>query len=269
MFERFLWNDAGTLEDQTIEWSDPYAETAAWDAKSYLYVSSFLPFNHKYFDIATANDQSGTLSVEVYVNNSWVSVVDIVDYTADLTKSGNIYFTTDIDYGWDLEGESSDITELSTTNIYNTYWMRFGFGAAAASALVINYIGQKFCNDHALFSEYPILNNTALMNQFKTGQTDWIPQEVNASTFIVRDLTSRKMILSKDQVLDTKRYELACVHKTAEIIFGGLGTAYIEDKKTAKKEYGISMNQGQYSVDLNQNARLDRSEKIISHRMTR
>jgi len=99
MLERFFWDDDGTLKDQTKEWSNPHADSAIWDGKSRLYMSSFLPFNTKYFDITVANDQGGTLDIDIWYNDGWVSVVDNIDYTNLLTESGNILFTVDENKG--------------------------------------------------------------------------------------------------------------------------------------------------------------------------
>lgn len=275
MFERYFYNDDGTLVDRTIEWSNPYSSTGAWDAKSYLYISSYLPFNHRYFDVSTANDKSGTLTIDVWYNSEWTSVVDIVDMTStsgiSLAKSGNIYFTVDTLKTWEIEDDSSEITELSTTKVYNSYWMRLGYNASVDSATVINYIGYKFCEDVDLYTLYPIFNNTALMTQFKSGKTNWNDQTISASKIIVSDLTSRELIHSKDQIMDSSRYQQSCIHKTAEIIYAGLGTSYRDDKNDAAKEYANAMNVGNFNIDINADGKLDRIEKVGSKisRMTR
>jgi len=264
MFDRYFIDDAGTIIDRTIPWSNPFTATGAWDCKTYLYVSSFFPFNHKFFEIETANDQAGTLTIDIWYNNAWVSVADIIDYTKGtntLEVSGNINFTVDKDEGWDQEDDSSDITELADTKVYSVYWMRFGYDASSDSALVINYIGNRFCDDNALFSQYPLFNNSSIMTRFKAGKADWTTQEVSASDAIITDLKSRNMILSKDQILDSKRYEIPCVHKTAEIIFAGLGISYAEDRADARKYYTESMNSGDWGIDQNLNGNYDRSEK--------
>jgi len=266
MFERFFYNDDATLVDRTIEWSNPYSSTGAWDAKSYLYISSFLPFNHRYFDVATANDKAGTLSIDVWYNSAWTSVVDIVDKTRtsgiSLAQSGNIYFTIDKLKAWEQEDESSDITELSTTNIYNAYWMRIGYDASVDSATVINYIGYKFCEDIDLYTYYPLFNNSGLKTQFKSGKTDWNDQTISASMAIVSDLKSRELIVSKNQLMDSSRYLSACVHKTAEIIYAGLGTAYRDDRIDATKQYTEAINACNFNIDTNGDGKLSRVEKV-------
>lgn len=271
MFERFFYDDDGTLVDRTIEWSNPYSASGAWDAKSYLYCSSYLPFNHRYFDVATTNDKSGDLSVDIWYNSEWTAVVDIInDTVADgvsFGKSGIITFTPDTLKGWDIEDDSADITELSTKSIYNVYWMRFGYDAATDSNLVINHIGQKFCDDYALYSIYPLLNVAALKTQFETGKTDWVTQEISASSIIVSDLKRRNLAVSKNQVLDTKRFELPCIHKTAEIIFSGMGSSYVDDKNEARKAYDDAMNAGSFNIDVTKDGKADRVEQEITHRM--
>ncbi len=263
MFERFFWDDDGTLKDQTIEWSNPHADSAIWDGKSRLYMSSFLPFNTKYFDITVANDQGGTLDIDIWYNDGWVSVVDAIDYTELLTKSGNIVFTVDENKGWMIEDKSSDVEGLTTTNIYDSYWLRLTLNAAADSALSINYIGQKFAEDSDLTLKYPMLQNTALMTAFKAGKTDWKDQLVLASEFIVSDLKSRNLIISKDQLLNVARFKDACCHKASEIIFHGLGEKWFDHATKAQARYSEDMNMDNFGIDLNGDGEPSRAEQAV------
>jgi hypothetical protein len=270
MFERFYWDNDGTLTDQTIEWSNPYSNAAVFDGKSYLYISSYLPFNHRYFDISVANDQGGTLSIEHWYNDEWNTTVDNLDYTEKLTKSGNILFTIDEDNGWDAEDDSSDITELSTTKVYNAYWMRLTLAASVASSLSINYIGYKFAEDSDLLLKYPMLRNTALKTAFATGKEDWHDQLILASDFIISDLKSRNLMISKNQLLTLDRFTNACVYKTAEIIFTGLGEKWIDLATRANNLYNEDMNLDNFGIDQNQDGVMDRVEKtVLNQRMTR
>ena len=277
MFERFYYDDDGTLVDRTIEWSNPYTTTGAYGCEGYLYVSSYLPFNHKYFDITTANDKTGTLTVDIWHDSSWVAAADIIDYTFDGTQafgqSGSIFFTPTNTSGWMSEDDSSNIAAISTTKVYGAYWMRFGFDSATESACVINYIGSKFCSDSDLYIFYPQFYNTTMLTMFKgaeTAKTTWTAQEISASNYIVSDLKGRYIINSKNQIFDTDRFKIACVHKTAEYIFGGMGNSYVEQKVEAKKAYEDAMNGDFFGVDTNADGHMDRSEKtIVMRRMTR
>jgi hypothetical protein len=263
MFDRFFADNAGTLIDRTREWTNPYTDAAAWDAKTYIYSASFFPFNHRYFDISTANDQAGALDVQVWYNNEWKSVADIIDYTKgtnSLEESGNIQFTLDDDFGWEIEGDSSDITELASTKVYNAYWMRFVYDAAAGSALIINYIGLRFCEQSELYIYYPVFNNSALLDAYASGKTDWNDQIASASSLIVKDMKSRNFIQSKDQLLDSDRFKEACIHKTAEIIFSGLGESYADDKIAARKMFRDDMDKGNFVIDANASGTAERDE---------
>lgn len=263
MFERFFWDDDGTLTDQTKEWSDPHSNTALWDGKSYLYISSYLPFNHKYFDIDVANDQDGTLAIEIWYNGDWRAVSDIIDFSDKLTASGNIVFTIDDTYGWTNESDSSDIDELSTTKVYDAYWARITLACATDSALKLNYIGYKFAEDSDLLIKYPMLRNQSLKTAFETGKTDWKDQLIIASQFIISDLKSRNLVFSKDQLLDIHRFKDACCYKAAEMIFGGLGEKWFDYVIKAQERYKEDMNMDNYGIDQNADSVLSRSESTV------
>ena len=271
MFERFFWDNNGTLEDKTIEWTNPNSKTAPYDGQGYIYISSYLPFNHRYFDIDIVNDQGGTLKIDHWWSSEWKTVVDNLDYSELMTKSGNILFTIDKDNGWDAECESSDIPELANTNVYDAYWMRVSLQTPAPSALTINYIGYKFAEESDLFFKYPMLNNARLKSAFASGKTDWNDQLFDASQYIVKDLKSRKIVISKNQVLTLDRYRDACVHKAAEIIFNGLDEKWVNYIDMARDSYSKDMNLEDYGVDQTGNGQMDRIEKasISNGRMSR
>jgi hypothetical protein len=263
MFERFFWDDDGTLKDQTIEWSNPHSDSAIWDGKSRLYMSSFLPFNTKYFDITVANDQGGTLDIDIWYNDEWVSVVDSIDYTDLLTKSGNIVFTVDENKGWMIEDKSSDIEGLTTTNIYDSYWMRLTLATTSDSALSINYIGHKFAEDSDLLLKYPMLKSQSLKTAFATGKTDWHDQLVLASDFIIDDLKSRALIISKDQLLNVTRFKNACCYKAADIIFHGLGEKWFDHATKAEARYAQDMHMDNFGIDINGDGEPSRFEQTV------
>jgi len=270
MFERFYWDDDGTLTDQTIEWSDPHSETALWDGKSYLYISSFLPFNHRYFDIGVANDQAGTLAIQIWYNNDWRTVSDSLDFSKKLTESGNIVFTIDDTYGWMRESDSSDITALATTKVYDSYWMRLTLACATDSALTLNYIGYKFAEDSDLTLKYPMLGRASLKTAFASGKTDWADQLILASQFVIADLKSRNLIFSKDQILDMKRFKDACCYKAAEMIFGGLGEKWNDTSGQARTRYSEDMNMDNFGIDQNADGILSTGEAVTRiRRMSR
>lgn len=265
MFNRLLLKENAIINDVSMGLSDLWGEPTDWNGMGYLYISSFLPFNHKYFEIYNPNDQAATVAIETYVNGQWVAVDDIIDGTNGFIRSGNIIFTP-AETAWELVGDSSDIAELSTTKIYNSYWLRIAIGAASDSALRLSYVGQKFCNDNDLFGKYPLVDSRRLMDAFKKGKQSWSDQCLLASERIAKDLKAKNVILSADQIIDLKTYEEPAVHKTAEIIFHGLGNSYLVNKEAAKKEYYATLNLNKFGVDLNKDGMQSRRESTIQSR---
>jgi hypothetical protein len=241
----------------------------AYESGQYLYIGSEAPFNHLFFDVNVANDVAATASVEIWFGNSWNAAVDVIDTTKNasgvsLAQDGYIVFTPDWQKGWDIEAKSSDVTGLSTTNVYNMYWARIAWSQTLKVTTSLDYIGQKFSDDNALFSQYPDLNNSRLMLSFKALKTSWEEQEYMAAEAIVRELKSRMIIKSKFNILDYNALQWASIHKTAQIIYAGSGANRKEDAAAAGKAYSEAMNAKLYSVDTNNNATLDPTEKTMS-----
>ena len=174
---------------------------------------------------------------------------------------GNILFTIDEDNGWDVECDSSDIPELSTTKVYNAYWMRLSLQTLSASALSIKYIGHKFAEESEMILKYPMLKNQSLKQAFEAGKIDWNDQLFDASKFIIKDLKSRKLMISKNQLLSLERYKDACCHKAAEIIFSALGEKWVDMSMSAAKDYSTDMNLEDYGLDQNGDGQMSRVEK--------
>lgn len=242
--QRVIFSDNGTLYDYSYELDDfrASAVTIPYVAgEDYIYVGSELPWNNKYIDIATANDQAADITVEIWFQEEWVEAVDILDRTKSgnnpLASDGHILFSTNDLKGWDLEDDSSDVTGLDGTAIYNMFWTRFSYDQDLGAGTQLNYMGQKFAEDDHLFDYYPDLNNTQLMTAFESGKADWNTQHYMAAQNIIRDLKRRGIIIARDQLLDHQLWQDAAIHKAASIIYGGLGRAYFENLESAGKRY--------------------------------
>ena len=70
--QRILENTSGSLIDQTLLLNDYRQDTVTleYNTGEYIYVASEWPFNSKYIDVSTANDQAATLQVQIYDGNS-------------------------------------------------------------------------------------------------------------------------------------------------------------------------------------------------------
>jgi hypothetical protein len=229
----------------------------------------FLPFNHKYFDVGTVkNAVASSVSVEIWWANAWHAAVDILDRTklvsASLSQSEVIQWNTDRLKGWDRELDSSDVTGLTGTKIYNMYWARFSWNATLTSTMALQFIGPRFSSDSILFTYYPDLNNSQLMTSFESGKTEWFIQHFMAAEVIVRDLIRTGVIISPAQIMDHDRFTEAACHKVAEIIYQALGDAYKDNKAEARKMYKETMDLKLFNLDVTQDGSLQLEERGIS-----
>ncbi len=62
-FNRVFVSDGSVLTDVSIKATDYKTDAFTWDCQNPMYISSYLPFNNKYFDIKVANDQTLDLKI--------------------------------------------------------------------------------------------------------------------------------------------------------------------------------------------------------------
>jgi len=267
--QRIVFSDNGVLSDISVATGDfrESSTTIAYAAsEDYLFIGSFLPFNHKHFDIATANDQSSSVSIDIWDGNTWIAAVDVIDQTsvagASLAQDGIISWSSDIDdSSWNREEKSSDVTGLSGTAIYNMYWARMSFSASLSASTAVDYIGHKFSKDSQLYDVYPELNDSTVLDSFETGKTDWEEQHYLAADLIIRDLKRSNKIASPDQIMDWEIFREPAIHAAAMQIYWGLAQYEKHDK--ARDKYQHFADMGFLNLDLNRDGRLGISEHVI------
>lgn len=271
--QRIFFSDNGSLTDVTKELNDFRSGSFAMSyttGEDYLYIGSDWPFNSKFFEITgTANAITAAASVEYWggENDGWKSALDILDFSdsggASLAQSGHITWKRDRDEAWVLQDKSEEIPELSLiTGIYRFFWLRISWDQSFTATLA--HVGNKFSSDDELYSIYPDLSNAGLKTQWEAGKTDWNEQTYVAAEEIVRDLKSGGIIHSASQLLDFELFRNPSIHKTAELIYTGMGKAYAEDRNAARDRYKESIDRKNFRVDLNRDANLSRGEKQVS-----
>lgn len=256
------------LTDVSAEVNAFLSGSTAMDS-AVLYVGAELPFNHKYFDITTANAAAKSLSkVEYWSGNAWIEVVDLHDGTAAAGKSlaepGNISWARDIDKaGWSAERDSDDVTGLSGTRVFNLYWSKFTWSTGDGAG-VCSYIGERFSDDNDLFAYYSELRNSTLMDAYQPNKTDWKDQSFAAADAIVKHMRRNGIIVRREQILDASLYTEASIHKTAQIAFNGLGNGYAERARDAEAAFLKAVNVRFPEVDVNGDGELSAYEKQIN-----
>lgn len=276
--QRILWLDNGVLRDLSLELNDFRGQVITFDYEpgDYLYIGTFFPFNHRYFDVFEANLIQAEPTIEYWDGTQWIAAVDILDESNDLAKSGVIRFVPDDDkQSWTPDDESNEVDGLAGTNIYDKYWLRLSWSQAFTPTTQLNYIGFCFSDDDQLYGRYPDLNNQQFKNNFEPTQPsgtkiDWVEQHFIAADEIIRDLKRKLVVKSANQILDYALLSDASIHKVAEIVYASLGEAYENNRKLCREYYNIALNQGIQPVDVNMNARSDVQEQVnLSGKMTR
>jgi hypothetical protein len=248
--QRIIWDDGGTLRDLSALLNDYRTGTAVIPFKvatDAIYIGAEMPFNHKYFAVEVANAIDATISISLWNGSEFVPVVDLIDETADgaasMAVSGKVSFAPDLDKAnWMKEQDSRRVTGLETTRIYDLYWAKIEFSAALTAEFALRYIGHLFSDDGALFGQYPDLNNAQLMTAFKAGKTDWTEQALTAAEILVQDLRRRNIIMRREQIMDDTLFNQASVHKTAVIIYSGLGNGFVDSRVESQKQYDVTSN---------------------------
>ena len=277
--QRVLYSDNGVVTDRTISMNDFRSRTMLLPAiagEDHLYVGTDLPFNALYFDVVTANTLPSNITIEVWTGTAWETALDILDYTASdagasLSESGHVVFNLEKNScNWAKECDSKDVDGLAGTRVQNMYWMRYSWDADLSAPTELNYIGYKFSDDSDLFCHYPDLNNSQFLCAFDkdpgdaSDKADWDEQSFAAAQAIIMDLRRRGIVCSEKQIMDHKLYTEASIHKTAAIIFAGLGGSQVDEYQRALLRYDAAMDLKNYGIDTNANGSLDDCEKCVS-----
>lgn len=232
-----------------------------------IYIASDLPFNSRFVVVTVANDVTAVVTVELRFNNAWVPAVDVLDRTVtggkSLTKSGFIQWQPDENKGWDKVARASDVTELSTLNIFGMYWARLSWSGTLKATTSLRHIGYKFSTDAQLQSYYPDLGSD-LMAAFATGKMNWDDQHFMAAEAIIADLRRRQILASRNQIMDWELFTVASCHKAAEVIYRGLGRSYVDDATAAHAAYEEALDVKFPALDTNADGRLSMAEKTQS-----
>lgn len=271
MSYKLIYSDNSSLLDFSSKVKTQHEDEATLPIvanEDYVFIGSRYPFNSIYFKFKTANTNTSTISVSYWEGNEWINAVEVIDETNGFKKDGYVTFVPDKNEpGWLREdtvqgdGNSEEIQGLGSLVIYDHYWLRLKFSNDLSATTSVNWIGDLFCSDADIYSEYPIFNSTNLKSAYKVGKTDWENQRIRASDLVISDLVTRNIIEDSGQLLDKDKLKLATVSRTAQIIFNALGDDYVDDTLKAKKEYGERIRENMLSIDKNANARLDVLER--------
>lgn len=272
---RIILNDNAVLKDLSVNLNNFKSGTenvVIIAAEDFIFIGGDLPFNHRWFEVSTSNANASVISVDLWDGNKWKPAVDILDQTivtgASLGQSGHINWALNKNESW-LRDDTIDNGETipglgdvaSPITIYDLYWARISFNNDLSAGTALKFVGHKFADEVDLGVLYPelILANTKV--QFEAGKTEWKDQEFAAARSVIKDLKSKKLIVSADQILNWQVFTEATIHRLAALIYRGFGDDWVDNRKSARDDYKDALSVAISNVDENRNARLDPFER--------
>jgi hypothetical protein len=267
--QRIIHDNNATLIDLSVALNDITTGNATIDivaAQDKLYIGSDLPFNHRHFQVAVANTAVAAIgTIEIWNGNEWVAAVDVVDQTSvagkTMAQSGIVSWTVARNASWGREDTTEDIPTLATLKIYDFYWSRLTFSANLSATTALSYVGHRFANDDNLSPMYPELMRAEILDAFKTGKTDWNEQHLLAAEEIIQDIRQKKIAWNRNQILDWGQFNLAGIHRVAVLIMRAFGDDYRDNRAAAFQDYHKAMNLKVFTIDRNEDGRLDPVER--------
>lgn len=237
--------------DFTTELNSFRDGSAVFSAPGDIFIGFKLPITAQYYQVSSVGSTGITASY--WDGESFQSFAEIRDETVGFSKSGYIHWTTDKNFGWSVGDTvkadgSENITGLGSVKIYDLYWVKISFDTAP---FTLDWISSFFCTEGNLAAEYPELDSTKRKTAYKAGKTTWDEQIFTASEQMINDLVDKGNI---NTPIVSDRLKLSCVHKTAEIIYNGLGFDYSEKGDKARGEYKDRIS-GFDSIDRNADGR--------------
>jgi hypothetical protein len=267
--QRIIHKDNATLVDVSKQLNDLFADNATLGivaAEDKLFIGSDLPFNHRMLHVTTANDLTAAVSeVAIWTGNAWTAAVDVMDETSSsgctLARSGFLQWTTPKNVGW-AKQDTEDMTGsgLETLRIYDLYWVRVTFSADLKATTALGYVGHRFADDSDLGGRYPDLVRSEVLAAFTTGKTSWTEQHFAAAEEIIRAVRKKKAVWSPNQLVNWEQFNLAAVHKVAEIIMTAFGADYADRRARAHEDYLEALDVV-VVADTNEDGRVDEVER--------
>jgi len=277
---RIILKDGPTLTDLSFDLNNVGDSSTAFALTSSqeLFVGSRLPFNHRYFQVDTANSNSSVMSVAFWNGSEDVfkAGVDIIDNTtasgATLSRSGIISFELDKEEQWSRDDtDRMTGSGLETLKISDLFWAKFTVGSNLSGGTELDFLAWKFGDDASLARWYPDLNTSGVKDQFETGKTTWDDQFYDASNSIFRQLERLydTQFSDHNQVLRWDQLEESAVHWVASVIYQSHGNDGRENRDDARNAFSEALNMNQFVIDTNQNTREDVNETLPSFSLQR
>jgi hypothetical protein len=209
-----------------------------------LFIGSTFPFLSIYFGLGTAvNTTVAAMTPSIWNGSEFVDFPRYDDGTASalnatLNKSGIVRFVSK-DTIAPSRANSNNVDGIEVDGWYDYYWTRFKFDATLTS-VDLKFIGVLFVeSDEELYRFYPILRDQKYRTLYagSSSKTTWLDERIIASDLVCSEIIKRGKVQSPFQFIDPRTLKEAAIHRTAELIFRGLGGNKKDDVEMARKAF--------------------------------
>lgn len=176
-----LHDDNGVFADRTEEAADFSRDAFSITlnaSEDYLYVGYRKPFAAAYCELATANTNANTFTMEYYNGTTWAALEDTRDLTKGLTRSGWL--------GWTKPTTWAEVAVNSVTK----YWVRLRC-SVTHSATSVSGLNLVFADDYDLQLEFPSVLATGFL---PSGETTHLKTHVAVRNELIQDLRNRGFV---------------------------------------------------------------------------
>lgn len=258
--------DGSSLTDQSLlNQDDSSTMPLNLDTDDYLYIGQRFPFTNLFFQMDTVNGVTGSISVDYWDGKQWRAGVDVLDGTKSstipLAKSGNLSWSVNHDYGWQIVNDTTDSSApsgLASVYLYDTYWTRLSVDNAVSGSCDAKEIGYAFTTSSQLKSIDVEIDG--YLSSFESGKTDWNPEIMTASKQVVTDLKRLGLVIHSGQIMELDDVWLPATYKTLALIYFNLGPSYNDKRAAVENMYKNALNNRRYTFDSNADGKLDKRE---------
>lgn len=255
-----IYSDAGietNFSDEAHDFSrDNFNIQLATD--DFIYIGYKKPINAVYMALAAVNTVASSLSVEYYSESGWAQL-EVSDDTRALIRSGFI--------SW-LRVEDS---ALLTVAGKNQHWIRISANDNL-DQVTFQAINLVLSDDNDILQEVPTLLDACF---YPENQSSHILQHVATKNYIISrlkykgyikyDSDSKGQNINEWDILDIYEFRQAAVYHAVAQIFLGLSDNpddhYWAKYQEYEKKFDQAFNNGLTSIDLNDDGKVDVSEK--------
>jgi hypothetical protein len=221
-----------------------------------LYLGADKPFASRYFNFATVNTNSVSITIKYWDGSAYVAVEDPIDQTLGFTRSGFVSWQNP--GGWTAKVQSG-------VPVQELYWIKIEVSGSLSAGTSLQSITNLFCDDVLLRSYYPEV--VANSRYLPPGRSNFMDQLVAGKDLVALRLKQDGIIEDESEILDINEVAVAATHATAWIILSPIAVDE-GDKERAKDafdSFNRELNKVKLDLDFDNSGHIEDTEKNQGH----